>query len=230
VTAAPGFDRYAQNYDAALAEAISVSGEDKEYFARGRVEWLAKVLRQGGERIRSVMDFGCGTGSSTPHLLDVLGAQSLIGVDVSTKSLDVARQRYGGERTRFVPPEEYQPEGRVDLAFCNGVFHHIPLSQRAAAVDYVYQSLRPGGLFAFWENNPWNPGTRYVMSRCVFDEDAITLSPPEARRLLRAGGFRVLRTDFLFIFPRMLRRLRRVEPLLSPLPLGAQFQVLCRKP
>jgi hypothetical protein len=31
------------------------------------------------------------------------------------------------------------------------------LTHWAAAVDYVYRSLRPGGLFAFWENNPWNP-------------------------------------------------------------------------
>jgi len=38
-------------------------------------------------------------------------------------------------------------------------------------------------------NNPWNPGTRYVMSRCEFDEDAITLSPPQCRKLLRSSGF-----------------------------------------
>ena len=40
-------------------------------------------------------------------------------------------------------------------------------------------ALRPGGLFAFWENNPWNPGTRLVMSRIPFDRDAITLSALE---------------------------------------------------
>jgi hypothetical protein len=61
-------------------------------------------------------------------------------------------------------------------------------------------------------------GTRYVMGRCVFDEDAITLSPPKARRLLCTGGFRILRTDFLFIFPPKLRRLRGIESLLSSLP------------
>jgi SAM-dependent methyltransferase len=52
----------------------------------------------------------------------------------------------------------YQPAGQADLAFCNGVFHHIPLEERAEAVAYVYRSLRPGGLFAFWENNPVEPG------------------------------------------------------------------------
>jgi hypothetical protein len=97
-------------------------------------------------------------------------------------------------------------------------------------VDYIYRSLRPGGWFALWENNPWNPGTRYVMSQCAFDRDAVTLTPPEAARLLQAGGLRVLRTDFLFVFPRFLKFLRVMEAGLARLPLGAQYQVLCRKP
>jgi len=82
---------------------------------------------------------------------------------------------------------------------------------------------------AFWENNPWNPGMRYVMSRIPFDRDAVTLTAPETRRLLQAGGFEVLRTDFLFIFPRVLSWFRCVESLMTQLPLGAQYQFLCRK-
>jgi SAM-dependent methyltransferase len=116
------------------------------------------------------------------------------------------------------------------LVFCNGVFHHIPPGERPAAIDFIAKALRSKGLFAFWENNPWNPGTRYVMSRIPFDRDAITLSPPEARRLLRAGGFEILRTDFQFVFPRVLGWFRRFETALSPVPIGAQYQVLCRKP
>ena len=116
--------------------------------------------------------------------------------------------------------------------WCFAMVSFIIFRRRNAphAIDYVLRSLRPGGLFAFWENNPWNPGTRYVMSRIPFDRDAITLSSPEARHLLRLGGFEILRTDFLFIFPRILDWCRWVEPLCSRLPLGAQYQVLCRKP
>lgn len=97
-------------------------------------------------------------------------------------------------------------------------------------VNYIYRSLRQGGLFALWENNPWNPGTRYIMSRCPLDKDAITLAPPEVRHLLRTEGFEVLKTDFLFIFPRALRRLRWIEPLLARFPIGGQYQVLARRP
>src|SRR5437868_6650765 len=63
-------------------------------------------------------------------------------------------------------------------------------------------------LWAFGENNSWNPETRYIMHRIPFDRDAIPLTPPDARQLLQVGGFEILRTDFLFLFPRMLKWLR----------------------
>lgn len=225
----PEFDTYATNYDAALAQGLSVSGEDKNYFAEGRVAWLASCLRHLRVRPKAIMDFGCGTGAATPFLLDLLSGEFVIGVDTSVGSLKVAERVFGSRPTQFLTLSQYQPNEHIDLAYCNGVFHHIPLNERADAVNYVYRSLRPKGLFALWENNPWNPGTRYVMSRIPFDRDAITLTPPEARRLLRAGGFEILRTDFLFIFPNILRRLRSIEPLVSRLPFGAQYQILCRK-
>jgi len=74
-----------------------------------------------------------------------------------------------------------------------------------------------------------NPGTRYVMSHCVFDKDAVTLMPGETRQLLRDAGFEILRTDYAFVFPRFLKALRPLENLLTKLPLGAQYQVLARK-
>ena len=67
------------------------------------------------------------------------------------------------------------------------------------------------------------------MSRIPFDRDAIMLSAREASRMLRAAGFTVLRTDYLFIFPRALRWFRPLERFLTSLPFGAQYQVLARK-
>jgi SAM-dependent methyltransferase len=224
------FDAYAAEYDAALARGISISGEDKNFFARGRVVWLSRCLARLQKHPRTAMDFGCGTGSATPFLLNELALECLVGMDESVQSLVIARQTHRDPRVRFVSLAEYRTEGLFDLVFCNGVFHHISPGDRVAAVDTVYSSLRPGGLFAFWENNPWNPGTRYVMRRIPFDHTAITLSAPAARRLLHERGFKVIRTDFLFFFPRFLNWLRPLEPALSGLPLGAQYQILCQKP
>jgi SAM-dependent methyltransferase len=224
------FDDYAANYDTALAQGLSVSGEEKEFFAVGRIRWLAGRLRRLGVHAGRVLDFGCGMGSAAPLLLEHLGADSVLGVDVSANLLERARNTYSSERTQFALLSDYRPAGTIDVAFCNGVFHHIPVDQRPSAIDVVYQSLRPGGLFALWENNPWSLGARLVMSRIPFDRDAVMVWPRTARRLLREGGFEVLGTDFLFIFPRTLRGLRPIEPYVCRLPLGAQYQVLGRRP
>jgi SAM-dependent methyltransferase len=224
------FDEYNTTYDIALTRGLSISGEDKDYFARHRIAWLADGLQQLQQQPKVVMDFGCGTGSAIPLLFDLIGTQAVVAIDTSMKCLDVAKRTHDCKQAQFLAYSQYKPSEQIDLAYSNGTFHHIPPNERAAAVNYVYRSLRSGGLFALWENNPWNPGTRYVMSRIPFDRDAIPLTPSEARHLLHAGGFEALRTDFLFIFPRMFRWFRGIEPLLSKYPLGAQYQILCRKP
>ena len=223
------FDEYATSYEETLSSALAISGESRGYFSQKRVEWLQRCLQEMNEAPRMVLDFGCGDGATTPVLLKTTGAAAALGLDVSPKSVELARKQYGNAVVHYELLLSFKPDEQIDVAYCNGVFHHIPPQQRAAAIRLIHNALRPGGLFAFWENNPWNPATRYVMSRCAFDRDSQMLSPPEARRLLRAGGFEMVRTDFRFIFPHVLRGLRSVEDLLFRLPLGAQYQVLCRR-
>ena len=223
------FDQYAAAYERALSTAIAPSGEGREYFAEGRVAWLERCLHEWKQTAGEVLDFGCGDGATTPLLVRALNAKSAVGVDVSFNSLEIARKRYASERIRYEPIGEFQPVGQMDLAYCNGVFHHIAPAKRAEALTLVHRALRAGGLFSFWENNPWSLATRYVMSRCAFDRDAILLFPREARALLSGGGFEVLRTDFRFIFPRAFRGLRKIEDFGCRAPLGAQYQVLGRK-
>ena len=147
---------------------------------------------------------------------------------VSAESIAVARQTNSAPGLQFLCTSEWTPDGSIDLAFTNGVFHHIPPAERPACFAVIRRALKPGGLFAFWENNPWNPGTQIVMSRCAFDEHAIKISPREAKKMLSSAGFKILRTDSLFYFPRRLSFLRPAEAWLSWLPLGGQYQVLCR--
>jgi len=153
------FDAYATDYDRALDQGISVSGEHKEYFAQGRVDWLAARLAKLNFQATRILDFGCGTGTGARVLAEKFAGAKVLGVDISGSSLDTGRKLHGAVGVRFQLIGDYQPAGEMDLVFCNGVFHHIPLAERAGAVNTVRQALKPGGLFAFWENNPWNPGT-----------------------------------------------------------------------
>jgi SAM-dependent methyltransferase len=163
-------------------------------------------------------------------LLSLPGIASMTGVDISDKSLDRARATWHQPHVEFHNLSTLSQLGSFDLAFCNGVFHHIPISERLVSLSQIYHALKPNGLFAFWENNPWNPGTRWVMSRIPFDRDAIILWPRGARRLLSQAGFGIILTHFAFIFPKPLGFLRFAEWHLRHLPFGAQYMVLARKP
>lgn len=224
------FDAYAANYDESLNRGLAMTGESKEYYASGRVHWMFQRLALHGCLSASCLDFGCGTGTSAMFLRDGLQVTRYSGYDPSSDSIEEARRLVPWQGATFTANAEMLPPESFDLAFCNGVFHHIVPNDRPAAMRIVWNSLKPGGVFAFWENNRWNPAVHWVMSRVSFDKDAKLLFPFQARRLLRQSGLNIMSTDYLFVFPGMLRGLRPLESALCKLPLGGQYLILARKP
>ena len=222
------FDLSAE-YSQMLNQGIRLSGEGQEFFIHGRLQSLPARLPPDF-RPRRILDFGCGIGTATRRLSEKFPHAEIVGVDTSGKALEYGTEHYGSGRVRFRPLAQLPEENDFDLCYVNGVFHHIEPAQRMGAIEAIYRALRPGGHLALFENNPWNPGTRLVMSRIPFDRDAIPLPLPEARRLVRAGGFTAAPQSWtLFYFPRPLAFLRPTEGLLSHLPLGAQYCVLAAK-
>jgi SAM-dependent methyltransferase len=220
-------------YDGALARALSVSGESKEFFARGRIEATRAFLDEARALTPAprVLDFGCGIGDSAPLLRDILGAREVVGVDPSDASIAHGTTLHASEqRVRLMTSSSFAPDASFDVCYTNGVFHHIPIGERGAAAHVIRASLKPGGRVFLWENHAGHPGTRFVMARCEFDDDAIPVWPHRARRLLEGVGLHVERTAYRFLFPRALSFLRPLEKPLLRLPIGAQYVVVARKP
>ncbi len=220
----PAFD-LSDQYAEMLRRGISLSGEDQQYFIAGRIRDLQSRLPRNWKPAR-ILDFGCGFGDSAQYLSEIFPSAEVVGVDTAAGAIARARTTFGSPRLTFGDLDLLEEE-HFDLCYTNGVFHHIPPGQRASILRQIRDSLVPGGYFALYENNPWNPGTRLVMSRIPFDRDAQPISPPEARRLIFEAGFRV-RSQFrsLFYFPRPLAFLRFTEPVLARFPLGAQYGLL----
>ena len=222
------FDAFVESYEEACGRGLALSGESRDYFAQQRVQHSARLC--AGMKPRRILDFGCGLGHTTPYLAEAFPGAHVIGVDTSAGAIDAARKRYGSSTIEFMVADGSLARGSIDLAYTNGTFHHIEPADRPAVVNSIARWLAPDGAFVFWENNPWNPGTRMVMRRIPFDREAKMLSYREATALLAAGDLHIERVSSYFYFPSWLKALRPFERLLAPLPLGAQYCVLARAP
>ncbi|MDP6908595.1 MAG: class I SAM-dependent methyltransferase [Flavobacteriales bacterium] len=222
------FDK-AEEYDDMLNQGLKLSGESKEYFLEGRISLMKKHL-PGNFNPKSILDFGCGIGDTTEVLATEFPDAEIVGIDTAEDALAYATKNRSSDRLQYQTVNEFDKTDHFDLAYVNGVFHHIPLHLRETSAKTVCQSLKKGGYFAYFENNPWNPGTKMVMNRIPFDRDAVTLSYLESKRLLKSVGFGDVSTArFAFYFPNSLSFLRIFEPRLERLPLGAQYLILAKK-
>jgi len=227
------FDAYARDYESTLDRGLSLTGESRDFYARRRVELVREACGRLGLRPAAICDYGCGTGDTVPLLAAATEAAQLVGADPSPESLAEARRRHERADTAWLPLDALDAPvhaARYDAVYCNGVFHHIPPAKRSDAARRIARLLRPGGAWFFWENNPLNPGTRWVMARIPFDRDAITLRAGEARRLGEAAGLGWIETSYHFYFPRALRACRSAERWLRRLPFGGQYLVVFRRP
>lgn len=215
-----------EEYEAMLNQGIRLSGENMLFFLEHRLRLVQRRVQARG-KVARILDFGCGLGYASARLRELFPGAEVTGVDTAEKALEAAQRRHGGPGIDFRTVRDLERDsGGYDLCYVNGVFHHIPPPERPGALALIHRVLRSDGVFALFENNPWNVGARMVMARIPFDRDAQMLSMPETAALLRRAGFEISHTDSLFFFPHALKALRFLEPQLSWTRLGAQYMVL----
>ena len=57
-----------RSYDEDLNKGVMLSGEPPDYFARKRVEFVARSASLKSIDIKKIVEFGCGTGNNIPYL------------------------------------------------------------------------------------------------------------------------------------------------------------------
>jgi len=224
------FDQYSRSYNEGLHKGLSLSGETSDYFAESRVIYLKEYLRNSQKEIYSIIEFGCGIGNNIRFLNQYFPNAEITGLDISEDSIDIARDKFSEKANiRFDIVTHNKNLDKADLVFINGVFHHIAIQNREENLKFVTSLLNTGGQLCLFENNPFNPGARWVMSRIPFDKDAVMINPYRLKQTITGLNYSKIELKFHFIFPNVLKFLRPIESSLINLPFGAQYCVIAVK-
>ena len=109
-----------------------------------------KLMPVNGFDDKIVLDFGCGPGNDLVGFIEHSRPKRLIGADVSSRSLEMARKRVARHnfKTDLIKLDENKPDiplatNSVDYIHTSGVLHHV--YKLDETLKELYRVLKPGG-------------------------------------------------------------------------------------
>jgi demethylmenaquinone methyltransferase/2-methoxy-6-polyprenyl-1,4-benzoquinol methylase len=116
-------------------------------------QWLAPKFEHA-----SVLEIAAGTGYWTQFIAPV--AQSLVALDASSETFDVARSRLAGLAVPVAPVQWLigdayaipQPTQLYDAAFAGFWYSHIPVDRQREFLRGLHRVLKPGAKVVFLDN------------------------------------------------------------------------------
>jgi ubiquinone/menaquinone biosynthesis C-methylase UbiE len=194
--------------------------EARKYFVEPHIPGFAQFDRWRDKR---VLEIGCGLGTDAVNFARA-GAE-YTGVDLSSVSLDLAKQRFaafgldGGFVHSNAEALEVRPAS-FDLVYSFGVIHHTP--DPDAVLRQARRAIRPDGEFRLmlYAKDSWKD----TMIAAGFDQPeaqsgcpiAHSYTQAEVRAMLRAADFSAVEITQDHIFPYVVEKYVRYEYELQP--------------
>jgi len=221
----PEFNTYADSYKKLLDDPIrsAFATDGCSFFHVRKKEMLLETLRNLNLDPSKMnwLDLGCGQGDLltllSPEFEQSKGCDPSEGMMQNIAGFEVVHQP-DPQRIPF-------PDKSFDLVTAVCVYHHVPVAFRGALTREVRRVLKPNGILAIIEHNPWNPVTSLIVKRSPVDTDAILLRPKETITLLKDQQLTPLPVQYFLYFSEKLFRgpLVHLESAMKSLPLGGQY-------
>lgn len=117
---------------------------------------LLGYLDEGEFKNRRLLDFGCGSGSSTMILARMFPHTQIVGIELEEKLLSIAQLRatyYGYKNIDFMisPNQDTLPPsiGYFDYVVLSAVYEHLLPRERETVLPQIWSIIKPGGILFF---------------------------------------------------------------------------------
>ena len=226
------FDGFASQYRENHTDNVKkISGVDSNYFSEYKVVEVMQCEKNTHNNV--ILDFGCGDGNSAPYFIEHLLPNSYYGIDISSNSIEIAKQQklercyfqiFNGERIPF-------NDDTFDIVFMANVLHHINGMYHKYIISECYRVLKKSGRLYIFEHNHLNPLTRKIVKDCQFDVDAELVPSNNIKIIVKEIGFKDFVRRYTIFFPRkfLFKLVIPSERYLQWCPLGGQYYVKCYK-
>ena len=197
--------------------------EHGEIFNAVEQDRLAAILSEAVMLIESdsdqrvALDYGCGSGNLTRHLLDQ--GLHVDSADISQRFLEIISERFGStgvSNTIHLNGRDLSniPDGQYDFVATYSVLHHVP--DYLAAIREMIRVLKPGGVL-YLDHEP--APSVWDSENTIYHEYLERVRPPVEQispfqKMLRLMNPTTLRTEFRNFMDFRVRR--ALNPRYSP--------------
>ncbi len=106
----------------------------------------------------SILEFACGYGRVTRHLVRRVRPEKLTVSDIDRSAVDFVTRTFGVRgRYSTTEPEQLVDDGRYHLILVVSLFSHLPIQTWTRWLKRLNELLMPDGLLVF-STLPWQPG------------------------------------------------------------------------
>ena len=168
----------------------------------------------------TVLEIGCAEGEGLNYLVGKTGVNAL-GIDLSSKFIDVANQNYKCSSLDFAVADFNDPAsfkvgmtyGKFDYIIGNGILHHL-YHNLDNSLNNLYKLLKSGGKIIFIEPNIFNPyvalifNIPYLRKKTFLEPDEMAFSNFFIKRKIKKANFKNCKTEIKdFLLPNVPEKL-----------------------
>jgi ubiquinone/menaquinone biosynthesis C-methylase UbiE len=230
------FDQYARDYFREMSHPLrNLIDPRGHYFIELKARILQKIARQyfGEDRGIRLVDVGTGLGlfekflsPAFPNILAVDLSLEMLKVAQMTNPLTSAGSLYLQANAFHLPIKK----ASADLIFMSCVLHHLEREEIDLTLAELARICSPRGLIVFFEHNPFNPFTQWVVRTTPLDRNARLIPFNDLTRKAENAGIHIIEREFFLYGTREVDQvIDRWLPGLNNLPLGGQFALIGNK-